>query len=282
MKTAIISVSSSSFVKGTQVLFNSFLRQNPNFDGDFIVLDAGLSEQDIDSIQFSCPDVLIEPINKRLVSAVDDLVRRLPIYAERRARFYSIEALRFKEYDRLLYCDSDMIFLQSVEDIFHLIDDLLVCGDGASLKNLKRDRVTFEQCEDGDGFPNTFNAGFMMFGKQILGNEIYQQFIEFLNTDALDRVTTGHTDQVLFNHLFSGRQTLIDPIYNFLLDNGVHEGFSENNGLEDIKVAHFNGPAKPWDPAASRESALGNPLYRVVQKQWFECYVDSLKPKGQG
>eukprot|EP01013_Petalomonas_cantuscygni_P038084 TRINITY_DN69101_c0_g1_i1.p1 TRINITY_DN69101_c0_g1~~TRINITY_DN69101_c0_g1_i1.p1 ORF type:complete len:145 (-),score=5.92 TRINITY_DN69101_c0_g1_i1:9-392(-) len=86
----------------------------------------------------------------------------------------------------------------------------------------------------------------MILDKAMLSAENFQAILSMITGDRWHADATGHTDQMLFNLLFAGMQKLVSPAYNFVLSH--RKIIQESSGvlLQDAKVLHFTGPAKPW------------------------------------
>lgn len=272
---AIVTVTSDAFVPGTLVLLHSFLRTNPWFAGDLIVIHEGLAEAQAERILRAFPQAQLRAASSELSARLDTLVAAHPGIAGRRARLLSLDAFALTGYDRLLFCDSDILFTGTIAELFDRDEPLVACPDGPVLRGGARDAATFAEVADdgGDGLlRNSFNAGMMVLGGDLLGQAQWEEVLARVVPESWEGVVTGHTDQLLLNRLFDGRAALVDPIYNMLL---LHR--DEGAGpleIADARALHFNGPAKPWRHEAMLAAAASNRIMAEGLALWLKANRD--------
>jgi lipopolysaccharide biosynthesis glycosyltransferase len=114
----IATITDDGYLPGTLVLLSSFLRCNPLFRGDIVVIHDGLSEEGKARLEHF-PNLRFHTIasafKARLapLSADPHLSRALP-------RFYSLEAFNLPGYDRILALDSDILCQGSVAELVEM------------------------------------------------------------------------------------------------------------------------------------------------------------------
>ena len=226
--------------------------------------------------------ILFQPVGEALKSRLDRLERSHPDLAGRRARFHSLEAFRLTGYRKVLFCDSDMLFRRSAEALLARPDPLLCCGDAAFQRGAARDAASFAEipaaspAHAGDLLARPFNAGFLLIDRSLLSTENHEALLTCLESTDWTGVTSGHTDQVVLNRALDGRQTLIDPAWNYLL--AFHDLFAERcgSGPGQAAVIHFNGPVKPWLAAPMAERAAVDGTWLAAGRMWNQAYWDAL------
>ena len=116
--SCLATVTNDAFLPGTLVTIHSFLKHNPWFDGDVVVIHAGLSEEACECVSARGQRVRFHPAGSELVRRIDAVTAARPDFIGKRARFLSLEAFALAGYDKVLFCDSDLLFRQPVAELF--------------------------------------------------------------------------------------------------------------------------------------------------------------------
>lgn len=257
------------FVLGGAVTLHSFLAQNPWFEGDLIVLAEDLGEDDVQRLKVD-PRVQVRPVPADLSAAVADAVAQRPALEATARRFYCCAALDLTGYDRVLFCDADLLFLDSVAPVFQQDLVLGACLDGFGLRGEARDSVTFMAQADGAAMLRTFNSGFMVFDMARLPDGAWHQVLATIAQFGDGTITAGHRDQVVFNRIFQGAWTDLGSRYNYLIGHHQAAARATGGGPMDAAVLHFNGPLKPWDAAQAMHLAQ-DPAVRPAVRAWMQA-----------
>jgi len=271
MSTAhcVVTVTSDDFAPGTVVMLDSFRRTNPWFGGDMLVVADRLSP-DAAAMIGSIPGARIVPVGADLSSALERLRAARPELGDRIARFHSLEAFRLRGYERILFFDSDLLFLETIEPLLSFEAPLLGVADNAARRGRARDRRTFVDVDRALAAPDalypTLNAGMMVIHKAL--HDHWPELLAALNPACWQDVGTGHTDQIVVNRLFSSRARLVDDAYNYIL--GRHSPLTAGE-IEAARVLHFNGPAKPWLLPAMHRSRR-DPLLFGAMARWIAAH----------
>lgn len=275
---ALATVTSPSFLVGTQVMIHSFLAHNRWFDGDIIVFCADPDDRVAPTLEAQFPRVSCRRASAELDAAIDHLVAARPDLATRRDRFLSLESFALTGYDKVLFCDSDLLFQGDVAGLLEGETRLVACPDGAMLRGNRRDRMTLEEiaADDGDPLATSFNAGLMLIDAALRGPAIAEALRARLAPTAWQAVLSQHTDQAVLNLEFHECVTLVSTAYNLMIGHRIDSHASEPVRLSEAKVLHFNGPAKPWRmdrqlAGASRDAALIEAL-----RYWYDAYLAML------
>jgi len=269
-------VTTQSFLPGTMVLLYSFLETNTWYEGDIVVfVEAEELEQTELDLLHTFKNLRVIHVNPQLSNYIEQLIAVNPSVNGKSSHFYSLEVFNLAGYDKVLFCDSDLLFLGTIEPLFSKDQPLICCGDGAYYQGLTRDKQTFVASEPQnteEEFTNTFNAGFMLIDKSLINADTYSALVELTHSEHWADKTTPHTDQRIFNQYFAGKQHIVNPLYNYLL---THQHSIEANHLcdvKDIKVVHFNGPNKPWRLAHTLISIARNNFQYQVFQRWHQRY----------
>ncbi|MGH1579274.1 glycosyltransferase family 8 protein [Planktotalea sp.] len=279
---ALATVTSDGFVPATMVMLHSFLEQNQRFSGDLVLIESDLSERHKAAFQSSFERIKFVKPRAPLRENVDRLIDAMPSFGKQAAQFHSIEAIGLTQYDRVLFCDSDILFRGSIEPLFEMPYALICCGDGSVCRGTMRDPESFvEEADDPEkaGLRSAFNAGFMVMDKSIRTLENLDRLVAMIDPSKWHENATGHTDQLLFNRVFEGKQHLIGPAYNFVLLHRKDIAKRWGLGVTDARVLHFNGSAKPWKPATVQRLIQSDPEARKAVAWWNAAYKDCLSKR---
>jgi len=253
MKIAIVTVSSDSFLDGTMVLFRSFLNHNKWFKGDLITIDGGLSKKSKARMADKF-NVIVRAPEKEIDVQLDKLISDFPKCANRRSRFYSIDAFNINGYDYLLFLDSDVLCTNDVEELFKNNYFFAASPDRGYYWGYIRHLKSFNLVEKSaktelfkEHFTdNFFNTGVMLIHNSVLVPGFYKKLVEALTFKTFEHIQTGHTDTVVLNNELLSKVNWLDFKYNFyttLLNTHIPEF------TEDVKpyFVHFIRKHKPWN-----------------------------------
>jgi alpha-N-acetylglucosamine transferase len=129
-RLCLATVTTDSFVPGTLVTLHSFLKHNRWFKGDIAIIHDQLSEEYRESLSRIYDKVRFLKADPQLLARVTEITEVFPEFASKQARFYSLETFRLREYDKVLFCDSDLLFRRPIQDLFDMPQPLIACGDG--------------------------------------------------------------------------------------------------------------------------------------------------------
>ncbi len=262
-------------------MLHSFLTQNRWFDGDIVVFHDGLTENSQLDFTANFDRIRLLSISTQLKSSLKKLIAFKPDLTSRQARFYSLEVFRLTDYDKVLFCDSDLLFCQSVSHLFKMKQALICTGDGSYYRGNGRDTTTFSEIElTADRSINelrqTFNAGFLLIDALLLKEKHYAGLLALLSKQTWQLITANHTDQVIYNLYFNGQQELVGSEYNYMLQHRATLFAKEQVTLAKASVLHFNGPAKPWQSKQILTAVhLDAALIQAI-KLWYDAHIACL------
>ena len=282
--TCFVTATTERFVPGTLVTLGSFLQHHPAFDGDLVVVHDGLPEAQRRHLAAACRGVRFEPVSPALRARLAALCTARPDFAARLGQFYSLEAFRLRGYRKVLYYDSDVLFQAPVADLFESSAALLCCGDDVFLRGGRRDAATFAPLPPGHppGAAGTldrpFGAGFLLIDETLITAGCYADLLTLVTPETWRGTATPHTDQLVLNRYFAGRQTLVGATYDFALP--FAETIRTREGIDagSAKVLHFAGPIKPWLPEAMLRWTQGDPHHKPKDafRRWYDAYLACL------
>ena len=281
-KFCLATVTTDGFVPGTLVTLHSFLRHNRWFHGDVVIIHDHLDPTYSEYFERISDRVRFLQVSPELESRVQRLVTHRPDIRAQQAQFYSLETFGLRGYDKVLFCDSDLLFRRSVHELF-LMDQPLICGgDGPHYAGGGRDRSTFARlpatATNGDGvLRDTFNAGFLLIDRVYLDDSHFAGLLALLSEATWARITERHTDQVVYNHYFAGQQRLVGCEYNYLLMHRALLYQREGIRVAEASVLHYNGRGKPWLADRMLRHTQQDPALIGVLKFWYDDYIECLQ-----
>ena len=267
----IATVTDDAYTPGTVVLFSSFLRHNPWFRGDLVVIQAQLSERSRAQLaQF--PNVRFHSITAALDERLATLASH-PAVGRKLTHLYSLEAFNLPEYDWVLALDSDLLCLGDMKGFVAVEGPLVACPDQSYFWERTRDPNTFEPTHpaSGDASASTFNVGVMKITPSRLNPTVFADLVDHVRPETWDRIFTGHSDSILLNRHFRNACVQAPDRFNFLISKGLQHYTRARGLLHDAAMVHFLGRPKPWE----LEDISVMDAWDPVRRRAFELWRDS-------
>lgn len=247
---AIATVSTPSFVQGTQVLLSSFISSNTELAYDLVIIGDNLPQVASSFLKF--PQVKFHSVGDRLKKATQKVGEQNKLLRNKLAQFYSLEIFNLTGYDKVLFLDSDIVCQQSITSFLSYQCDLGACYDRAWFMNKHRlyDSFYMVDPESSDTRERTmspsYNSGVLLVDKVLINHPTYQELIERI--DSIDWTdTSGVNDQIVINQHFEGRIETLPETYNYITERvGFDRKWSESRADEACFI-HFIGHPKPWN-----------------------------------
>lgn len=270
----LATVTTDSFVAGTMVLLHSFAAHNPWFRGDVVVIADRLSEESRRWLSHAAVPIRFLDVSAELVARVDDVVASYPSVAPLRARFHALETFRLRGYERVLFCDSDLLFRGSVEELFHWPEPLVACGD------IEHYAARIGAGPAGDPVHarhHTFNSGLMLIGETLLSQAHYDGLLRTTQPGTFVHRRVALADQAVLNVWFEGQARIAPGAFNFLL--ACHDVIRacDDTALSGARVVHFNFGRKPWAPGEALRGSMRDPVVAAACAKWLESFGSCLK-----
>ena len=297
-KVCFVTAATERFVPGALATLCSFRQHHPGFDGDLVVVHDALPEAHRRHLARACPGVRFEPVSPALRERLAALGAARRDFAPSLPQFYSLEAFRLRGYRKVLFYDSDVLFQMPVANLFDSPAALLCCGDEAFLNGQRRAAATFARLPPGQPpvvpglspcpaahaanvagvLDRTFGAGFLLVDAALVEEGCYADLVALVSPDTWRGTATSHTDQLILNRYFAGRQTLVSWTYDFVLP--LAETIRAREGVDatGARAVHFAGPVKPWMPEAMLDWTRGDPKRKPLDafRLWYDAYVGYL------
>ncbi|CAM4026739.1 glycosyltransferase family 8 protein [Pseudoalteromonas byunsanensis] len=281
----LATVTCDNFALGTEVLIYSFLKYNPWFEGDIVIFIDHLSSTNKTRLNAHYPVKFIER-SKQIEQATNRLRNHLPqLRADLHLRLLSLEVLRLRDYEKLVFLDSDGMCCGDIRDVFEHPNEFLAAPDGFAyehkanklLANTQSPLLAIPKSYGQSNLTNTFNSGFMAISKSYLTGEHYQGIVRLIDDLSLWRSfgVKGFTDQMLFNIYFKNKVKLTDGRYNFMPFIEQYIQQLDKVTMLDAKFIHFAGVIKPWFNYDDKEILELAPHYlkylHLWRDVWNEC-----------
>ena len=286
----LVTVTSETFIPGTLVMIHSFLKHNPWFkriQGDIVILHDSVPDS-LRTLADVFDRVTWLQVSSELKQTIADLCEGVPELRlhTRSPRFFSLDLFRLSGYSRVLFCDSDLLFLKSVEDLCLSADFeegdgclLFAARDRHSYRETPIDAGTFTPATDGSGadtIERTFNAGFMFMDGRSMSPDQHERVLSLMDVARWKKIRVSLTDQVVFNLFFRERICFFDARFNYLINHRDRIQAYEAIPLDEIRVLHFIGKDKPWDLLKTIEFAVNDPEKVYFSTLWHKAFLDLL------
>jgi lipopolysaccharide biosynthesis glycosyltransferase len=276
----LATVTTESYFQWTMAMLHSFVNSNVWFTGDVVVICHDLPAEMADDLHMFNRVRLVEPsfeLSQRLVA----FGNALPAFKDKTARFYSLEIFRLAGYDKLLFLDSDMIVVKSIEELFSLPGSFYACAELCWYKGKGRDASNFNaefQTNENqvDFMGNPFNTGFMLIDADMMHEDHYSDLLNLVDPENWGNDKLSYTDERVINQYFSNKVRLLDTRYNYRARAARIIREKENVTIEDAKIIHYYSRFKPWNFSAVLESSTNNLNWIRAYEMWYEKYVGFL------
>ncbi|WP_105167588.1 glycosyltransferase family 8 protein [Pseudoalteromonas sp. T1lg23B] len=285
----LATVTCDNFVLGTEVLIYSFLKYNAWFAGDIVIFIDHLSSENKARLSAHYPVKFINR-SEQIEQATNRLRKHLPqLRADLHLRLLSLEILRLRDYEKLVFLDSDGMCCGDIKEVFEHPSDFLAAPDGFAyehranklLAHTQSPLLAIPKSYGQSELTDSFNSGFMAVSKVYLTGEHYQGIVRLIDDFSLWRNfgLKGFTDQMLFNIYFKNKVQLTDGRYNFMpfIEQYIHQ--LDKVTLLDAKFLHFAGVIKPWFNYDDTEILELAPHYlkylHLWRDIWDECTLGS-------
>lgn len=276
----IVTATTGNFVQWTMVMIHSFLETNTWYKGEIVIIYEDLTdEMKTDLLIFK--QVRLVRISAELEKKLDELCTAIPKFRNIIARFYSFEAFGMTGYEKVLFLDSDMVFLKSIQEVFELPDQFYASAESCWYVGLGRRISTYEKAsgsgDDPDFIPLPVNSGFMLLDQSVTGANNYAKLLEMIVPDVWISRNTFHADQLLINLHFNHKVTRLDSSYNYRSKDAAEVKLIDHVDFEDVKIFHYFRWYKPWRfNEVLRTSGADMNVIKGYQI-WYACYIEFLK-----
>lgn len=279
---AVVTICTPNFIPGTIVMIHSFLKYNPWFRGDFIILTDVVSEEMRTSLS-SFKQVKFRIVGEellsrsRMVAAADETGKIFE------SHFYSLELFNIHGYDKLFYVDSDMLILGSFLPLFDMNAEMICVGDGVYYKGELRDGANYNKRnpklweQKSKFWGDNFNAGLILFDGSMASEKHYRELTEMVKIEGYSSQAMRLQDQMIQNIYFRERYTLVSAKYNYRMGIAAEILEKDEVSLDDVVVIHYTARRKPWLHNEALNRMRKDPSYLQPFLLWQEHWLEYMK-----
>jgi lipopolysaccharide biosynthesis glycosyltransferase len=265
MKSCIVFSVDDGFLEPFQVALYSLVKHNPwvKVVPIFLVFDhATLSDS---SREFLKKKVFTRyGLNVDMIDCCDFLPDNLDVFNYQhvsRATFYRLFIARMldQSFDQAVYLDSDILIAGDISLLYNQVLTMPV----AAIKNYAASEEIRLFGPSGGSY---FNAGIIVFNLQVLREKNMQEAYLTLITTEPEKLLCW--DQDVLNLIHKNDWEQLPWMYNVtrhMLESFriINNNFYRKLNITDIRIIHFDGPSKPWEPYS----------YREFSKLWRNNYL---------
>ena len=248
-KNVLVTIADKNYVDQAKQLFSGVF-WNAGWDGDYLLLSQGIQDKDLK--WFKDKGIMVyecEPLYHKKVG--QKKIKYPPIVL---SKFYLFREY-FKQWERVVFLDSDILVRSSIED-FKKIKGFASVGlnihknylgefiqySKQHIRKIKKMKKNFNLDKE------VFNTGVMVFSTDIIKkntfNDLLKLFMEYKD------ITQG--DDPIINLFFYDKWIKLPKMYNILVKTNNKDVLTRFNKPEKIKgvILHFssrNLKDKPWD-----------------------------------
>lgn len=240
-KTALVTLIDNDFVIGFVGFIKSFLYFNKWFGLDIVVLDAGVSSENKHYMRSFYPKIIFERIDKKAYSDV----RMDKTDPKLRKTYYTLDAFRLIQYERVVFMDMDIIIQGDIKELFECKYDFAACKS----YNAKLDLMN-----------ETINSGVFVINSKYLDVGVYRDLIK------IARRGFSMPDQKTINIYFKDKMKFLPKKYN--VEKRMLHTEKHKDVLEDAVCLHYVA-TKPWQPNKPNEEEK---KFQQLENLWWKWY----------
>lgn len=231
MKKLIVFTIDNNYIKHLAVALVSFIESNNPKEFDIGVIYKDIPDFEMNKLKVFFFNQGLIIISHRIKNFLSEIPAGHHFNEVVFYRFLAPEI--FSDYDSLLYIDSDVIFLSSIEAIFELdiSEKILAAVDRTPYFGIP-DYMT-------DSLTSYFAAGLLYINvKNYNSNLVKEKCIKFLKTHYFRMADQDALNFVVRDFIS------IDPSYS--VETAFLDKLSDFDFVKDPKIIQFSGGSKPW------------------------------------
>jgi lipopolysaccharide biosynthesis glycosyltransferase len=281
----VATVTDASYLPGTLVLLSSFLRRNPWFEGDIVIIQQGLPDHARRRLS-RFRNVRFHDVGPALTARLAAVAARHPALERKLPIFFSLEAFNLPAYRRVVKLDGDLVCLGDATPLFEHDGAFLACPDQAYFWGRVRDARTYVPRlrgateTDEHILPATFNSGVLVLSPSDLPASIYDELLVGVGPDIWKTIRTGHTDSVVLNQRFRGVWKPLSERFNYLISHEMVRYTRPRVALGQAVFLHLLGRPKPWEGGTPRAPLTDD--HRYALNAWHEAWNDASASRSTG
>lgn len=276
MKVCFTTTLDDKYLSGFLITLNSILLSSPNFNYDVVIFEWGeLSDKSKNVIKLLYNNVSFRMVDKDFYKKhqFDDTFREWTYNPN-----YRFDIFTLKEYDRVIFFDSDMIFEIDVEELLEYDVDFGGCSVPEGRISQINNRMGFD-------------AGLMTISKKFLNDDVKMNLIEIANStppyqDNL-RTRNWFGNEPILNTYFLDVVSWLPNKFNLIVSETLLDTLKSKNNYQ------FTGHNKPWYGKTHKEQFSKFAIQNIINNNGkfvlnlilnklifiFQNQVDSLLSK---
>lgn len=277
----LLTVCTPNFIPGTLTMLYSFLKYNPWYKGDIIVM---VDEIDPAMQKYLplIPNLKIHIVSEALSTRAEAVVQNHTSKKIFRSVFYSIELFNLPGYKKYIFIDSDTLVLGSFLELCQRAEPMLCVGDSVFYKDQLRRSDNYQQAKPKfwenkkDFWGDTFNSGVVIYDASLITPKAYQDMLDMIDITGYPDDAARLQDQLIQNIYLRGKYTLVSAKYNYRF--GIADEILEKDqvSFDEAVVLHYTARKKPWlfNEALDRVTSNKNYLrpFLLWQQHWTEFF----------
>ena len=175
--------------------------------------------------------------------------------------YYRLEIFNLTGYDFCIWCDTDMLVMKNLEDLFSLenMEDSIAGVEDLLVKSIRMQQKRMDEYYVHD----QINGGLIYVGKNIMSKKVYNDLISYL--PEAHRFIKN--DQSMFIEYFGGLGKLKHIEYKFNVGRKILERGKIN--ISDVSILHYPGQGKPTNP---NKKAPSHKYWHKIKKEMEDNY----------
>lgn len=241
MEVALCTLMDDRFFIGFVGFWKSFIRFNPWFKHDFVVLDNGISKENKIIMKSMCNSIIFRKVKKKNYSETNfsNTHERL------KATYYTLDVFSLYEYERVVFVDMDITVLGDISELFK---------SEAPIRGCKAYNARLDELGEG------INSGVFTINKKVINKETYTNLIR------LSRRGQSMPDQKIINSYFRNKMEFFNKSYN--VEKRMLHSVNYKDIFDNAKILHWIAD-KPWEDKKSNDIERS---FIELEKVWWEYY----------
>ena len=217
---------------------------NDKYEYEINVLNTDISKENKEKIVRLEEDgykIIFRNVSKQIEKIEKELASRLRDYYSLSIYYRIFIPNLFKEYDKVLYLDADIVIVDDVAKLFNIEmgDDLLAGTTDGVVRLVDEFKDYVVDAVGVDKWDDYINSGVLVMNtKGLRKAKIEEKFLYLLTKYNFDTVAP---DQDYLNALCKNRITHFEKYWDFMPN--VDEDYKD----EDLHLIHYNMFQKPWN-----------------------------------
>lgn len=248
---ALVSMISKSFIPGFVGFITSFLEHNSWFSSPIVLIDIDLNEQERQYCNLYYSNIIYKKPNKKAYKRVNWKKTQPHLWNT----YYTLDIFTYKEYDRVVFIDLDILVLGDISELFFSSIGKKVGGVQAYYKSC-------------DELLNYINAGVIVVNLNKISENFYTKIIDFVSRGY------KYPEQDAINKYMRNDIMYLPKKYN--VEKRMLFSKKYPFDIEEVLMLHFVA-LKPWQKERKINEKRDRIDFVELEKVWWEYYEKGVK-----